>query len=117
MVQKTRTITIRSEGGAFYSIFKRFKGETKDFDFEGLSALRRILSNEKARLLHIVKIKKPDSIYTLARMLGRDFKSVREDIKLLERFGFINLISEKKGKRTRLKPEIAVDTLNITLYI
>ena len=59
----------------------------EDFDFEALSALRRLLSNEKARLLHVIKKNRPKSIYELAKILKRDFKSVNEDIKLLQRFG------------------------------
>lgn len=114
---KTRTITIREDGGAFSSIFKRFSGEKSDFDFSGIAALRKILSNERARLLHVIKEKKPDSIYSLTKILGRDFKSVREDVKLLERFGFLDLISEKKGKRERLKPEIVVDKVNIIISV
>lgn len=114
---KTRTITIREDSGSFYSLFKKFKGEKKDFDFAGLEALKRLLSNEKARLLHVVKTKKPKSIYSLAKILGRDFKAVRNDITLLERFGFIDLIAEKKGKRERLKPEIVVDSINIVINL
>lgn len=114
---KTRTITIREENGTFYSIFKRFAGEKHEFDFSGISTLRKILSNERARLLHVVKTMKPDSIYSLAKLLNRDFKSVRDDVKLLEKFGFIDLIGSKTGKRERLKPEIVVDTINISISL
>jgi predicted transcriptional regulator len=114
---KTREITIVDKGGAFKTIFKKFDGEKKDYDFEGLSALRRILSNEKARLLHTIKNKNPSSIYQLAKILQRDFKSVSDDIKLLERFGFIDMIAEKTGKRNRLKPVIVVDSMHLYLTI
>ena len=114
---KTRDITIVEKSGTFNTLFRKFEGEKKDFDFDGISSLRRLLSNEKARLLHTIKNKKPSSIYGLAKILGRDFKSVNDDIKLLERFGFINMIAEKTGNRNRLKPVISIDTLNITLSI
>jgi predicted transcriptional regulator len=117
MASKTREITIVERSGAFNTIFKKFAGEKKDYDFEGVSALRRLLSNEKARLLHIIKTKKPSSIYELAKILKRDFKSVNDDIKLLERFGFIDMLAERTGKRNRLKPIIVVDSLNIKLSI
>jgi len=58
MATKTREITITQSGGAF-SILKKGLFSRKDFDFEGLSALRRLLSNEKARLLHVLKTQKP----------------------------------------------------------
>jgi len=42
----------------------------------------------------------------LAKKLGRGFKSVNDDIKLLERFGFIELIEEKIKKRRRHVPKV-----------
>lgn len=114
---KTRDITIIDEGGAFSTFFKRFSSDSGEFDFEGISALRKLLSNQRARLLHTIKTKKPSSIYGLAKLLGRDFKSVFEDIKLLERFGFLELTSEHTGKRERLKPTIVSDTIHINIKI
>ena len=113
---KTREITIRESKGAF-SIFKDIKVSKRDYNFSGLLALRQLLSNEKARILHVIKTQKPGSIYELAKKLGRGFKSVNDDIKLLERFGFIELIEEKTKKRVRHKPEIVVDSIKITLEI
>src|SRR3989338_1006649 len=113
---KTREITIIDEGGAFNAFLKRFTG-SKGYDFEGLTLLRRLLSNEKARLLHFLKTKKPKSIYELAKQLGRDFKSVSDDIRLLESFGFIEMIAEKSGKRERLRPILVVDTMYIKLKL
>ena len=113
---KTREITITQSKGAF-SILKKGFLSKEDFDFEGLSALRRLLSNEKARMLHVLKTQHPDSIYTLAKKLGRNFKTVKDDIKLLERFGFIELIEEKTKNRIRHKPELLIDSLTINLKI
>ena len=115
---KTREITIVEKKGGFDAILKRFTkeaGENTEYDFEGISALRKLLSNEKARLLNTIKTKNPASIYHLAKILKRDFKSVAQDIKLLERFGFIDLIAEKTGKRERLKPILVIDSLHINL--
>ena len=110
---KTREITLAVSQGAFDLIFKKFKGEKKDYDFEGISILRKLFSNERARILSVLKHKKPDSIYSLAKILNRDFKSVNNDIKLLERFGFIDLIVNHKGKRKRIRPVIIVDSVDI----
>ena len=40
-----------------------------------------------------------------------------DDVKLLERFGFIELIEEKTKGRRRHKPEIVIDTLTIHIKI
>jgi len=113
---KVREITIRESKGAF-SMFRKSKISKKGYDFSGILALRQLLSNEKARILHVIKTQKPKSIYDLAKKLERGFKSVNDDIKLLERFGFIELTEEKTKKRIRHKPEIIVDTITIHLKV
>ncbi len=113
---KIREITITESKGVF-SMFKKPKNSKKGYDFEGILALRQLLSNEKARILHVIKTQNPKSIYDLAKKLGRGFKSVNDDIKLLERFGFIELIEEKTKNRIRHRPEIVVDTITIHLKV
>lgn len=114
---KTRQINLIDEEGVFSTFFKRFTQGEKEFDFDSLAALRSLLSNEKARLLYVIKSQKPISIYSLAKLVGRDFKSVSQDIKLLERFGFIEMVSEHTGKRDRLRPVLVVDNLVINISI
>ena len=113
---KVREITITESKGTF-NIFKRQKTSKKDYDFSGIFALRQLLSNEKARLLHTIKTQKPASIYDLAKKLNRNFKSVNDDLKLLERFGFVELIEEKTKNRIRHKPIIVADTITINIKI
>ncbi|RMG81508.1 MAG: hypothetical protein D6707_04715 [Bacteroidetes bacterium] len=113
---KTREITITESKGSFV-LFKKPKSKKGKYDFEGLSALRKLLSNERAKIIHVIKTKSPKSIYELSKMLERDFKSVSSDIHLLERFGFVELVAEKTKKRVRHKPEIAVDNIIINVKI
>ncbi|MFA4952951.1 MAG: hypothetical protein WC584_01905 [Candidatus Pacearchaeota archaeon] len=113
---KTREITITESKGTF-SIFKKQGTSKEDYDFSGLLALRQLLSNEKARILNVIKTQEPKSIYDLSKKLGRGFKSVNDDIKLLERFGFIELTKEKTKNRTRHKPKIVTDNIIINLKI
>jgi len=111
---KTREITIRESKGGF-NIFPK-KGVSKEkYNFDGISALRQLLSNEKARMLDVIKTENPGSIYGLAKTLKRPFKAVRDDVKLLERFGFIDLLEEKTKKRIRHRPIIVVE--NITIHV
>lgn len=112
----TREITIKESKGAFSLFKKSFKGK-KGYDFSGISALRQLLSNEKARILNVIKTQKPSSLYGLAKKLGRNFKSVHDDVKLLERFGFIELVEEKVKNRIRHKPEIVADIITIHIKI
>jgi predicted transcriptional regulator len=113
---KIREILITESKGSF-SIFKKKEISKQDFDFSGILALRQLISNEKARILHVIKYEKPESIYKLSKILKRNFKSVNDDLKLLERFGFIEFVEEKTKKRIRHKPEIIVDHLVINIKI
>ena len=113
---KTRDITLLESQGAF-SIFKKVGLSKKDYDFKSLLALRQLLSNEKARILHTIKHYEPKSIYELAKKLNRGFKAVNDDIKLLERFGFVEMVEEKTKNRIRHRPEVVVDTLTIHLKL
>ena len=81
---KTREITIQESKGSFF-LLRKSKPTKGDYDFSGILALRQLLSNEKARMLSVIKEKKPQSIYDLAKKLKRGFKTVNDDIKLLER--------------------------------
>lgn len=113
MVKKIREVTIKESTGSF----NLFKSDNSDYDFDGLDSLRKILSKEKARMLDVIKYQDPKSIYGLAKLLGRPFKATMDDVKLLERFGFIELIEEKTKNRIRHKPEIIVDEMVIHLRI
>lgn len=112
---KTRIVNLFITPSTLSSIFKRLKGDRSEYDFSDLSELRQLLSNEKARILNTIKNKNPESIYKLAKTLGRDFKAVREDVKLLEKFGFIELKAETKGKRKKLKPIMAIEKLQLNI--
>lgn len=112
----TREITIKESKGAF-SLFKKSSKNKEEYDFSGISALRQLLNNEKARILSVIKTEKPSSLYDLAKKLNRSFKSVHDDAKLLERFGFIQLTEEKVKNRTRHKPQILTDIVTIHIKI
>ena len=119
MADKTRIIDIYEKDGTFQSIFKRFSSihEKEEYNTHDLSLVRRVLSNEKARLLHTIKVKQPKSIYSLAKILDKDFKTVRENVILLKKFGFLDLIEEKSGKRRLHKPVLTANSINITIRI
>ncbi len=109
---KIREVILRESSGTFG--FLKGKG---DYDFDGLSSLRQLLSKEKAKVLDTVKYQEPSSIYALSKILKRPFKAVFDDVKLLERFGFLEFLKEKVNGRTRQRPVIVVDEVIIKLKI
>ncbi len=116
MTKKIREITIKESKGTFDLVLGKISKEAK-YDFDGISSFKKILSKEKARILDTIKYKKPESIYSLAKILKRPFKAVTDDLKLLERFGFIEFTKEKVKNRIRHKPEIIVDHMIIHIRI
>jgi len=112
----TREITIKESKGTFFP-FKKSKNNKDGYDFTDIAALRQVLGNEKAKILSVIKLGKPNSLYDLAKKLNRNFKSVYEDSKLLQRFGFIELVEEKTKNRKRLVPKIVSDTITIHIKI
>jgi len=82
-----------------------------------IADIRSLFSNEKAKLLHTIKTRKPSSIYELVKISRRDFKAVRQDLSLLERFGLIRMIKDHTKQREKLKPELRVDKLNLSINL
>jgi len=109
---KTRYVNLSTVEGGFMS---KFTNRSKENKFPDILLLRQVLTNEKARILYTLKNKKPKSIYGLAKLLGRDFKSVREDLKLLERFGFIDFHEKKTGKRIAYVPVLDANKMEIII--
>jgi predicted transcriptional regulator len=111
---KTRYVDINVRGESFVS---KLTGGPKKFDLSDIALLRSLITNEKAKILHVIKTQNPSSIYQLARFLGRDFKAVWKDLNVLKRFGIIEFHLNKKGKRKSLQPILTLDSLQIIINI
>ncbi|MEM2956041.1 MAG: hypothetical protein QW041_00475 [Candidatus Pacearchaeota archaeon] len=107
-------ISLEPERNAFSVLFHLF---SKEEIFTELPIVRSILSNEKAKIIHTIKEKKPSSVYILAKHLGRDFKAVRKDLSVLEHLNIVKLVkTEKKdSKRKSLMPILNLDSLQINI--
>ena len=59
------------------------KGKYKEYpstvSFANLTLLRKILSPRRVQLMSVIKHKKPESIYELAKMVNRERKAVMTD--------------------------------------
>ncbi|MGK0209514.1 MAG: putative transcriptional regulator [Patescibacteria group bacterium] len=111
---KTRYFEINTNKSGFVA---KLKKEKVDQGFEDIKILRNLLSNEKARILHTLKNENPKSIYQLAKLLKRDLKSVRQDTKILEKYGFIEFVSQKQGNRVSHVPLLLIDKMELILTV
>ena len=71
--------------------------------FTGIETVAKVFAKTRMEVLRAIILKKPNSIYELAKMLDRDFKNVHSDVKLLSEIGLIDL-QETKDARNGLKP-------------
>lgn len=82
--------------------------------FINLNALRQVLTPKRLGLLHLIREKRPDSIYGLARAAKRDLKNVQDDVAMLARIGLVDL-SRAKTPRDRVIPRVEYDRLQLQI--
>ena len=95
---------------------KAFEGmldntEAIDEVFLTVEELGRILTPRRIELLQKIRELKPSSIKELAENIGRDFKNVYNDLKVLHGAGFVEF--EEDGKNRR--PYLPYDELDFKL--
>jgi len=66
--------------------------------FISVEAMRQVLTVPRLALLHVIRTRRPQSLTELAKLVHRDFKNVRTDIKVLSDLG---LVEAKAGPRLR----------------
>ena len=62
----------------------------KGLSFGSVESFREFFTPKRIELLQVIKHKQPGSIYELAKLTHRDFKSVVTDIKILEKYSLID---------------------------
>jgi predicted transcriptional regulator len=70
--------------------------------FDSVDNLRAVLTNKRLLILKAIREHKPKSVYELAKILGRDLKNVKQDLKLLSEIGLVTLERREKDKRRRI---------------
>lgn len=82
--------------------------------FTSLEAMRAVLTPKRVELLHIIREKRPDSIYELSRVTKRNLKNVQDDVAMLARIGLISLRRPKTARR-RVIPRVDYDQLQLQI--
>jgi predicted transcriptional regulator len=95
--------------GTFRDIEEKWKlaeqGRLHEYPYDlvltlpSMMELTRIFSPERMRIIVTVRDQKPESIYQLAKILGRAIGNVRRDVDDLAQLGIIRL----KKKRTKVQ--------------
>jgi predicted transcriptional regulator len=124
MKVKNIKVGIRSEKELFAEVKdvwgKVQKGEKvkkhKAVYFESLEAVRKVLTEERLRIVKTIKKEHPSSIYELAKILGRDVKNTFNDIQFLAQAGLVELTRTKNG-RERTTPTVKYDKILLEIQV
>ena len=107
--------------GELIDVLRRVeRGENVDYDelaFESYEAFRRVLTPERLRILQVIRSRSPRSIYELAKVLGRDRRSVIKDLKILELLGLVEFEEEMRGKRRSKRPVVSYDEIVVSISL
>ncbi len=74
----------------------------KGIYFDSVDNMRAVLTNNRLLILKAIREHKPKSVYELAKILGRDLKNVKQDLKLLSDIGLVTLERRETDKRRRI---------------
>lgn len=117
-------ITIKSEEEFFNDIKKTWrkleKGEKvkkhEGISFENLETMRKVLTDERLRILKTIKKVHPKSIYELAKVLHRDIKNTFDDVQFLAEAGLIELKKIRNG-REKTTPMVSYDKILLEIPV
>ena len=84
--------------------------------FENIEAMRKMLSEERLRILKTIKKEHPKSIYELAKLLNRDIKNTFDDVQFLAQIGLIELKKTKEG-REKTVPKVNYDRILLEIPV
>jgi len=117
-------IAIKSEDELFQEVTRTVenleKGQAvrkhEGISFENLEAMRKVLTEERLKMLKTIKQEHPQSIYELAKMLHRDTKNTFDDVRFLAQLGLIDLKKTKEG-RERTTPTVNYEKILLEIPV
>jgi len=84
--------------------------------FQSLGAMRKVLTEERLRIVKTIKKEHPSSIYELAKILGRDVKNTFDDVQFLAQAGLLELRKKKEG-REKTTPMVKYDKILLEIQV
>ena len=84
--------------------------------FESIDAMRKVLTNKRLTILKVIKEEEPNSVYALAKLLGRDLKNVNQDLKMLVDIGLVTVEPVKDDKK-RVVPHVEYDKILLEIPV
>ena len=101
------------------SMKKAIAGESQVFAdvifFESLDLVDSFINPMKAKIIRSIQKHSPESIYELAKILGKDQGYIQKEVKFLEGLGILKIESIKDNGRTKSVPTVVYDKFIIDL--
>ena len=124
MKVKNIKIAIKSDKELFNEIKevwnKLEKGEKvkkhEGISFANLDVMRKVLTEERLRILKVIRKEHPTSIYELAKILERDIKNTFDDVQYLAEVGLVELKKSKVG-REKITPLVNYDKILLEIPV
>ena len=91
--------------------------EDKIIYIESLDDARKLFTPERIKFLSTVREESPESLYALAKLLKKDFKTISTDARLLSDAGILRLVNHKAGKRTKVRPVFTGNEINLSISV
>jgi len=88
----------------------------ESISFDSIGSMRKVLTEERLRVLRTVKKEQPASVYELAKSLKRDIKNTFNDVQFLARAGLLELKKTKAG-REKTTPLVNYDKISLEIPI
>ena len=84
---------------------------------ETLQSALRLLTPERMKLLSAVRASRPQSLYALAKLLKKDFKTISTDADILSNAHLLSLETYKDGKRTKVRPRFSGSKISLEIPV
>lgn len=84
--------------------------------FKDIETMRKVLTEERLRILKTIKKEHPPSIYKLAKILKRDIKNTFDDVQYLAEVGLLELKKTKEG-REKIPPFVNHDKILLEIPV
>ena len=68
-----------------------------------MKSVAEVLSDQNRSLLRMIADKKPESLTELANVVGRQPSNLSRTLKMMEHYGFVELIKQKKSVKPIVK--------------
>lgn len=78
--------------------------------------MRRVLTEPRLALLHLIRTRRPRSIASLAKLARRNFKNVYEDLQILGELGLVQL-DQGQNLRDQVVPTVKYERIQFEIAV